>query len=113
MSIKKTFGKALTTSYQDIYTVPTGKRAEWRVLFITDTAGSTINVDVQFYDSSESATLQVLSSYSLGSNNFLQIGGDYYEFINMKEGDIIKAKASASATCLVSIIEENDVIQGG
>ena len=111
--IKKTFGKALTTSYQDIYTVPAGKRAEWRVLFITDTAGSTISVDVQFYDASETATLQVLSSYSLGSNNFLQIGGDYYEFINMKEGDIIKAKASAGATCLVSIIEENDVIQGG
>ena len=69
--IKKTFGKALTTSYQDIYTVPDGKRAEWRVLFITDTAGSTISVDVQFYDASETATLQVLSSYSLGSNEFL------------------------------------------
>jgi hypothetical protein len=31
----------------------------------------------------------------------------------MKEGDIIKAKASAGATCLVSIIEENNIIQGG
>lgn len=113
MSIKKTVGAALTTSYQDIYTVPDGKQAEWRLMFITDTAGSTISVDVQFYDASETTTLQVLSSYSLGSNEFLQIGGDYFEFINMNEGDIIKAKASAGATILVSVIESNDIIQGG
>ena len=43
--IKKTFGAALTTSFQDIYTVPASKKAEWRLMYITDTAGSTINVD--------------------------------------------------------------------
>ena len=111
--IKKTFGKALTTSFQDIYTVPASKKAEWRLMYITDTAGSTINVDVQFYDASETATLDVLKSYSLGASDFLQIGGREYEFINMKAGDKIKAKASAGATILVSVIEENDLIQGG
>lgn len=111
--IKKTFGAPLTTSFQDIYTVPSSKKAEWRLMYITDTAGSTISVDVQFYDASETATLDVLKSYSLPSNDFIQIGGREYEFINMKAGDKIMAKASNSATILVSVIEENDTVQGG
>ncbi len=111
--IKQTAGAALTTSYQDIYTVPAGKQAEWKLLFITNTAGSTISVDVQFYDASATATLQVLNSYSLSSNEFIKIGGNEHDFINMKAGDIIQAKASSGATCLVSVLETNDIIQGG
>ena len=111
--IKKTFGGALTTTLTDIYEVPTGKKAEWVMLYVTNTSGSTETFNVQFYDASETTTLDVFSGYSLSSKEFFQIGGEYNEFIFMEEGDKIIASASASATLLVSVKEYNDIIQGG
>ena len=111
--IKKTFGGALTATMTDIYEVPTGKKAEWVMLYVTNTSGSTETFSVEFYDASASATLTVFDGYSLSAKEFFQIGGEYNEFIYMEEGDKIRASASASATILVSLKEYNDIIQGG
>lgn len=111
--IKKSVGKALTTTLTDIYTVPTGKRASWVLLYVTNTAGSTESFTVKYYNAAAAATLPVLDGYSLSSKEFFQLGGNYNEFIFMREGDKIQASATAAATILVSLIEENDIIQGG
>lgn len=111
--IKKTFGATLTGTTATIYTVPTGKKAEWVLMYLKNNSGSNGTVDVSFVDDSASATLPILDGYSISSKEFFQIGGGYNEFIMMEEGDSITASATQSMTMLVSVIESNDIIQGG
>ena len=113
--IKKTFGGSLLTTDTTLYEVPAEKKAQWVLLYATNTSGSTSDFSVDFYDASESATLAVFDSYSLSSKEFFKIGGEFNEFISMKAGDKIIASCSTdnAFTMLVSVIEENDIIQGG
>lgn len=113
--IKKSFGAPLQTTDTLIYQVPDGKRAEWVILYATNVIGSTSNFDVDYYDASENSTLEILDGYSLSSNDFFKIGGEYHAFIAMYEGDKIIGRAAANndITLLVSVIEYNDIIQGG
>ena len=113
MSIKKSFGGALTGTSQTIYEVPAGKRAHWVLMYVSNTSGSNGNCDVDFYDSSATATLPVLDTYTVTAKQYFQIGGDHNSFITMEEGDKISASATQTMTLLLSVIEENAVIQGG
>ena len=111
--IKKSFGAVLTSSSQDIYEVPAGKSAEWCLMYITNTSGSNGNVQVDYYDASETATFSVLEDYTVTSKDFFKIGGGTNEFIMMREGDKISADATQQMTLLISVIELNNIIQGG
>ena len=111
--IKKSFGAALTGTPATIYTVPTGKKAEWVLLYIKNTSGSNGTVELDFYDASASATLSILDGYAISSKEFFQIGGPVNAFIMMGEGDSISASASQAMTLLISVIESNDIILGG
>ena len=111
--IKKTFGKVLTASLQDVYEVPTTKHTQWVLLYITNTSGSNGTVDVNFYDASESATLSVLSGYSISSKDFFHMGENYNSFIRMDVGDKVTASSTQTMTLLMSVIEEDNVVQGG
>ena len=113
MSIKKSFGASLTGTSQDIYEVPTGKRAHWVLMYVSNTSGSNGNCDVDFYDASAAGTLPVLDTYTVTAKQYFQIGGDYNSFITMEEGDKISASATQAMTILLSVIEENAIIQGG
>jgi hypothetical protein len=110
--IKKSFGLPLTTSYQTVYQVPNGKKAEWVLLYVTNTSGSTSGFSVRIWNEQAQAYMTVFDDYSLSSNEFFKIGGGFNEFIMLKEGDKIEAYGSGM-TLLVSIIEYNDIIQGG
>ena len=107
MATKRSVGASLTTSLTDIYEVPANKRAEWILVYITNTSGSTETFTVTYYDASQTASLPVLSGYTLSAKEFFQIGGQYNEFIMMEAGDKIQASASSSATILISVIEHN------
>jgi 2',3'-cyclic-nucleotide 2'-phosphodiesterase (5'-nucleotidase family) len=107
MATKRSVGATLTTSLTDIYEVPANKRAEWILVYITNTSGSTETFTVTYYDASQTASLPVLSGYTLSAKEFFQIGGQYNEFIMMEAGDKIQASASSSATILISVIEHN------
>lgn len=111
--IKKSFGAVLTGTAATIYTVPTGKKAEWVLMYLTNTSGSNGTVSVDFVDDSASATLPILDGYSVSSKEFFQIGGGFNEFIMMEEGDSFSASATQTMTMLVSVIEFNNIIQGG
>ena len=115
MSIKKSFGASLQTTDTTLYTVPDGKKAEWVLIYATDVSGSTTNFDIDFYDASETTTLKVLDSYSISANDFFRIGGEPNAFIMMNEGDKIIGRTATNddVTVLVSVIESNDIIQGG
>ena len=113
--IRKTFGASLQTTDTTLYEVPTGKKAQWVLVYATNVSGSTSNFTVDFYDSSETSTLSIFDTYSLSSKEFFQIGGNINEFVAMYEGDKIIASCATNdaITMLVSVIEENDIIQGG
>jgi len=107
MATKVSSGAVLTTSLQDIYEVPEHKEAHWVLMYIVNTSGSNASATVNFYDASETATLPLLSGYTISSKDFFQIGGQFNEFIYMNTGDKITASATHSMTMLVSIIEHN------
>lgn len=111
--IKKTFGLSLTPSYQTLYTVPNGKKAEWVLMYVTNTSGSTSSFSVRYYNAASDTLLTIFNSYSLGANAFFKIGGGEFEFIAMGEGDYIEALDGAGMTMLVSVVEYNDIIKGG
>jgi hypothetical protein len=111
--IKKTFGLPLTSSYQTLYEVPAGKKAEWVLLYVTNTSGSTSDFSVRYWNNEASSYLTIFDDYSLSSNEFFKIGGGDNEFIALQEGDKIEALDGNGMTALVSIIEYNEIIQGG
>lgn len=107
MATKKTFGAALTSSSQTIYTVPDRRIAEWVFMYVTNTSGSNGDVNVSYTDDSESATLSIFDDYTISSKDYLQIGGGSNEFIMMEAGDSISASSTQDMTILVSVIEYN------
>jgi hypothetical protein len=111
--IKKTFGGALTTSYATIYEVPAGKKAEWVLLYVVNDTGSTSDFSVRIYKAEADSTIQVFDDKSLQDGEFFKIGGGFNEFIMLAEGDRVEASDGAGITLLMSVIEYNDIIQGG
>ena len=113
MSIRKSYGKVLTGTSQTVYTVPQGKRTQWVLMYITNTSGSNGTVEVDYYNAEQATTFSVLEGFTVTAKQFFQIGGEVNAFIMMQEGDSISALATQPMTMLVSLIEENAVIQGG
>jgi hypothetical protein len=111
--IKKSRALASTSTLQTIYTVPNGKRAEWRLLWISNTSGSNGTFDVTYYNNETSTTFYMFNDHALSAKDFFDVGGQYFEFVMMKEGDYIQISSSQPMTAIVSVIEENDIIQGG
>ena len=111
--IKKSSALTTTTSLQTVYTVPNGKRAEWKMLWVSNVSGSNGNFDVTYYNKENDVTFSFFDDHTLSAKDFFQIGGEYYEFVTMREGDYIQISASQAMTAVVSVIEHNDVIQGG
>ena len=107
MSIRKSFGAALTATPTAIYTVPTGKKAEWVHAYIANVSGSNGTVDMSVNG------LMLLEDYTISSKDFKDIGGHENTFVFIDAGQTITASATQSMTLIVSVIEHNDIIQGG
>jgi len=111
--IKKSFGGQLTTSYTTIYEVPQGKKAEWVLLYVVNDSGSTSDFSVRMYNAAADTNIQIFDDKSLSDGEFFKIGGGYNEFIMLAEGDRVEALDGNGMTLLMSVIEHNDIIQGG
>ena len=111
--IKKSSALTTTTNLQTIYTVPNGKKTEWRMLWISNISGSNGTFSVTYYNKANDATLSFFDAHSLSSKDFFQIGCAEFEFVMMSEGDYIQVKGSQPMTAVVSVVEYNDVIKGG
>jgi len=111
--IKKSSALTTTTSLQTIYTVPNGKRAEWKMLWLSNVSGSNGTFDVTYYNKANDATFTFFNDHTLSAKDFFQIGGEFYEFVTMREGDYVQISATQPMTAVVSVIEHNDIIQGG
>jgi hypothetical protein len=111
--IKKTFGGPLTTSYATIYEVPQGKKAEWVLLYVVNDSGSTSGFSVRMYNAQSDSNIQIFDDKSLSDGEFFKIGGGFNEFIMLAEGDKVEAVNGSGMTLLMSVVEYNDIIQGG
>ena len=111
--IKKSSALTTTTNLQTIYTVPNGKKTEWRMLWISNISGSNGTFSVTYYNKANDATLSFFDAHSLSSKDFFQVGGAEFEFVMMSEGDYIQISANHAMTAVVSVVEYNDVIKGG
>lgn len=107
MSIRKSFGATLTATPTAVYTVPTGKKAEWVHAYITNVSGSNGTIDMSVNG------FVLLDDYTVSAKDFKDIGGTINSFVILTEGQTITANATQSMTLVVSIIEHNNIIQGG
>ena len=79
-----------------VYTVPTGYYAKFTVMYIHNTGGNTKTITVQWYDASSATTLDILTSYSFSSKDYLQFDGAAY--IVLEEGDRIQITTEAASS---------------
>ena len=79
-----------------VYTVPTGYYAKFTVMYIHNTGGNTKHITVQWYDASTTTTLDILTSYTLTSKQYLEFDGSAY--IVLEEGDKIQITTEAGST---------------
>ena len=107
MSIRKSFGATLTATPTAIYTVPSNKKAEWVHAYITNVSGANGTIDMSVNG------FVLLDDYAISSKDFKDIGGNENTFVFLDAGQTITASATQSMTLIVSIIEHNDIIQGG
>jgi hypothetical protein len=111
--IKKSRALSTTATLQTIYTVPNGKQAEWKMLWISNHSGSNGSFDVTYYNKESDTTFTFFDTHTLSFKDFFEVGGQYYEFVMMGEGDYIQISATQPMTAIVSVIEHNDIIKGG
>ena len=111
--INKSSALSTTATLQTIYTVPNGKRAEWKMLWISNVSGSNGTFTVTYYNKANNATLTFFNAHVLSAKDFFNIGGQPFEFVCLKEGDYIQISSSQPMTVVVSLVEYNDIIQGG
>jgi hypothetical protein len=81
-----------------VYTVPTGYYALFNLMYLHNTTGSTKTITVQWYDSSATASYDILTAYSMGSKDYLKFDGSY---IVMEEGDQFRVTTEAGSTFTV------------
>jgi hypothetical protein len=65
-------------------------------MYIHNTGGSTKHITVQWFDASASSTLDILTSYTLTSKNYLQFDGGAY--IVLEEDDKLKITTESGST---------------
>ena len=100
--MKFSHGDALTAgSSNTILEVPTGYDAIVTYLFISNTTGSSKNIDARWVHSG--VNIDFLAGKNVGSGDFLEFGGQYGEFLVAKEGDTLSLTPEAAST-FVSII---------
>jgi hypothetical protein len=65
-------------------------------MYIHNTGVSTKHITVQWFDASASSTLDILTSYTLTSKNYLQFDGGAY--IVLEEDDKLKITTESGST---------------
>lgn len=108
--LKKSFALAGTTTLQTLYTVPEGAIASWVMLWVSNTSGSNATIDVTYYNAQTSTTFTFFDDYTVSSKSFFTVGGNYNEFVHMREGDYIKISSTQPCTFVASVLEyDNNV----
>ena len=95
----RTLGATLTTSNQDIYTVPNTFMADVDSIFITNTTTSAVTFSLDWYDSKGSAYHTIAETVRLEPNSLLQITKAFY----LSPGDKLRGLCSVNSAVEVSV----------
>jgi len=95
----RTLGASLTTSNQDIYTVPSAFKADVESIFITNTTTSAVTFSLDWYDSTATAYHTIAETVRLEPNSLLQITKAFF----LSHGDKIRGLCSVNSSVEVSI----------
>jgi len=94
-----------------IYTVPVGYYAKWTLTHITNGSASSKHISVVWRDSSASANIYLLDTYTISTKDFKQIDGTAY-FV-LEEGDTVKATSESGSTfsivCTFEVIKKQGI----
>ena len=98
--IKKTFGAALTTSFQDIYTVPARFTTEVNSIYINNASSSLVTFSLDWYDAASTTFYTLAELVELPANSLLQIT-DYPLYLI--GSDKIRGLASANSAVNITV----------
>lgn len=91
--------KTLTTSNQDIYTVPPQWQAEITSIMLTNMSSSAVTVNLDWYDSESTTYFELLDTVTLQANSILQIT----DCLSLQRNDKLRALASAGSAINVTV----------
>jgi hypothetical protein len=95
----RTVGSTLTTSNQDVYTVPPKFKADVDSIFITNVTTSAVTFSLDWYDSTNSAYHTIAETVRLEPNSLLQITKAFY----LLQDDKIRGLCSVNNSVEVSV----------
>jgi len=97
---KRTLALELTTSNQDIYTVPARFNADVNSIYINNASSSSVTFSLDWYEAASTTFYTLAETVELPANSLLQIT-DYPLFL--VRGDKIRGLASANSAVNISI----------
>jgi len=95
----KTLGKVLTTSSQDIYTIPNSFNSIIDSIIISNITSNSITFTLQWYSATDVATYSMFYNSPLPPNTTIQIT----EPLILQAGDTIKGLASANSSVNITL----------
>ncbi len=95
----RTVGVTLTTSNQDVYTVPPTFKSDVESIYITNVTTSYVTFSLDWYDSAASAYHTIAETVRLEPNSLLQITKAFY----LLQGDKIRGLCSVNNSVEVSV----------
>ena len=95
----RTLGATLTTSNQDVYTVPPTFRADVESIYITNVTSSGVTFSLDWYDSTANAYHTIAEATRLAPNSMMQITKAFY----LLQDDKIRGLCSVNNSVEVSV----------
>lgn len=102
----RTYGLLLTTSNQDIYTVPANYEAYVKSIVISNKSSSPVKLNLDWYDSKSTTYHVIAKDVSILGNSFLQLTDSFWLY---KE-DKFRGLASANDGLTISVFVEETFV---
>jgi len=100
---KRTLSLELTTSNQDVYTVPKRFNADISSIIVSNTSSSSVTFSLDWYQSSSTTYFTIAETVTMVPNSILQIT-EYPLYL--EKNDLIRGLASAGSSVTVTIATE-------
>ncbi len=96
----RTIGLELTTSNQDIYTVPANYEAEIDNIYINNASTSSVTFSLDWYDAQNTTFYTLAEAVKLPANSLLQINDNP---LWLFKGDKLRGLASAGSAVTITV----------
>lgn len=103
---KRTVGLELTTSNQDIYTVPSNHESNIKSIFISNLTGTEVTFSLDWYDNENTTYHTIAEATKLRPNGLIQITEGFW----LHKSDKIRGLASANSSVQISINVEEEYV---